>query len=202
MNFLWLVVRIALKYVLGHSCIKGTVSRDFFPLDFLWINFPPAPEYLDHFKFFRKFAEIFATQGAPPVSMTPVANLPPVSNLLPVDTGGKIAAGINNTGGKFATSVNDTCGKIMGTVSGCWDLNFYDWRFFPFAAGVPNTGGTPWAANISANLRKNSKLPQRFTQGLGGNWFMKKNQKSKISWHCPFKTSLLFKRAGLVYVLL
>jgi hypothetical protein len=29
-------------------------------------------------RFFRKFTEIFASQGAPPVSTTPVANLPPV----------------------------------------------------------------------------------------------------------------------------
>jgi hypothetical protein len=29
--------------------------------------------------FFKKFAEIFASQGEPPVSTTPVANLPPVS---------------------------------------------------------------------------------------------------------------------------
>jgi hypothetical protein len=49
-----------------------------------------------------------------------------------------------------------------------------------------DTGGQPWAGNISANFRKNSKRPC-YTQGLGGNWFMKKNQKQKISWHCPFK---------------
>jgi hypothetical protein len=29
---------------------------------------------LGRFEFFRKFAEIFAAQGAPPVSLTPVAN--------------------------------------------------------------------------------------------------------------------------------
>jgi hypothetical protein len=29
---------------------------------------------LGPFEFFRKFAEIFAAQGAPPVSLTPVAN--------------------------------------------------------------------------------------------------------------------------------
>ncbi len=27
----------------------------------------------------------------------------------------------------------------------------------------------------------------QYTQGLRGNWFTQKNQKSKISWHCPFK---------------
>jgi hypothetical protein len=37
--------------------------------------------------------EIFASQGKPPESTSPVANLPP---------------GVNDTGGKFATGVNDT----------------------------------------------------------------------------------------------
>ncbi len=27
----------------------------------------------------------------------------------------------------------------------------------------------------------------QYIQGLRGNWFTQKNQKSKISWHCPFK---------------
>jgi len=31
--------------------------------------------------FFRKFAEIFASQGAPPVSTTPAANFPSVSQV-------------------------------------------------------------------------------------------------------------------------
>ncbi len=79
--------------------------------------------------FFRKFAEIFASQAAPPplVSMTPVANLPlvlltPKANTAAgtatgtanvVDTGGKFASDVKNTGGKFAASVNDTVGKLL-----------------------------------------------------------------------------------------
>jgi hypothetical protein len=61
-----------------------------------------------------------------------------------------------------------------------------------------DTGGKPWAMNISANFWKNSKRPQWYTQGLGGNWFMKKNQKSKISWHCPFKKCNCFKLPSLI----
>ncbi len=58
------------------SRLKGTVSRDFRLLVFFMDQFPPSIwVYHDgHFNFFRKFAEIFAAQGAPPVSMTPVAN--------------------------------------------------------------------------------------------------------------------------------
>ncbi len=49
---------------------------------------------------------------------------------------------------------------------------------FSICLGVNNTGGAPWAApwaaNISTNFRKKSKRPQWYTQGIGGNWFMKK----------------------------
>jgi hypothetical protein len=55
-----------------------------------------------------KIREIFASQGAPPVSTTPAAT----SFTSVVDTGGKFAAGVNDTGGKFATGVNDTGGKL------------------------------------------------------------------------------------------
>jgi hypothetical protein len=63
----------------------GTVSISCSPLkgqrheifDFrfsTWISFPKAPDYTVSSNFFRKFAEIFAAQGAPPVSTTPVIN--------------------------------------------------------------------------------------------------------------------------------
>jgi hypothetical protein len=52
------------------------------------------------FKFFRKFTEIFASQGAPLVSTTPAANFA---------TG---TAGVVDTRGKFSTDVNDTCSKF------------------------------------------------------------------------------------------
>jgi hypothetical protein len=62
-----------------------------------------APEYsikTDSNYFLRKFAEIFASQGAhAPVSTTPVANFC-TSFTSVVDTGGKFATGVNNTGGK------------------------------------------------------------------------------------------------------
>ncbi len=59
-----------------------------------------------------------------------------------VDTGGKFATGIIDTGGKFATGINNTS-KTGGK----------------FATGVADTDGQPWAANISADFRKNSKRP-------------------------------------------
>ena len=107
-----------------HVYIKGTVSRDFLLLVFFMNQFTPSSRvfHLDRFEFFRKFAEIFASQGAPPVSTTPVENLPPVSTtpaakLPPVSTTPvanffPIFACVVDTGGKFATGVNDTSGKL------------------------------------------------------------------------------------------
>ncbi len=59
----------------------------------------------------------------------------------------KVAAGVVDTGGNFAASVVDTGGK--------------------FAMGVVDTGGQPWAANISANFRKNRNGPNGILRGLG-----------------------------------
>ncbi len=88
------------------------------PLVFFMNQFPPSPRVFheDRFKFFRKLAEIFTSQGAPPVSMTLSANFA-TSFASVVDTGGKfatgvIATGVNNTGGKFAAAINDTCGNL------------------------------------------------------------------------------------------
>jgi hypothetical protein len=59
----------------------------------------------------KKFPEIFASKGAPQVSMTPVANLLPVFASV-VDTVGKFSTGVYDTGGKFATGINDTGGNL------------------------------------------------------------------------------------------
>jgi hypothetical protein len=61
---------------------------------------------LGSFRIFRKFAKIYASQGAPPVSTTPAANFA-TSFPCVVDTGG------NDTGGKFAAGVNDASGKLQ-----------------------------------------------------------------------------------------
>jgi hypothetical protein len=55
--------------------VKRTVSRDF-RLVFFMNQFLPSPLVYQEgrFEFFRQFAKIFAAQGAPTVSLTPVAN--------------------------------------------------------------------------------------------------------------------------------
>ncbi len=87
---------------------KETASRDFRLLGF-FINYSSFPQAPGRFEFFRQFVEIFAAQGAPPVSLTPAENLPPVSltpvaNLPPVSTTlakllAKFAAGAVDAGG-------------------------------------------------------------------------------------------------------
>jgi hypothetical protein len=122
------------------KAFKGTVSRDFLILVFFMNQFPPGPRvfHLDRFEFFRKFVEIFASQGAPSVSTTPVANLPPVS-ATPVANFSTIFASFVDTGSKFAIVVNDTGGNLpqVSTTS---------------AANLPPVSTTP-VANNGNNIR-------------------------------------------------
>jgi hypothetical protein len=93
---------------------------------------PPQSIQLRPFQIFSKFWEILVSQGAPPLSTTPVANFPPVSmtttaKLPPVSTTlvpnlppvlatlaanfYTIFASVVDNGGKFATGVNNTSDK-------------------------------------------------------------------------------------------
>ncbi len=88
--------------------------------------------------------------------------------------------------------------------------NNYDWRFFPFATSVVDTGGSlklrksprichrichrcrwhRWQTLSHEYLREFSKkfeMTLMVYSGAWGNLIHEKNQKSKISWHCPFK---------------
>ncbi len=204
-------------------------------------QFPPNPwvHHWGRLEFFRKFTEIFAAQGWPPVSTTPVANLPPVSttlaaklppvsttpaaNLPPVSTTpvanlppvSTIPAAnlppVSTTPvancHQYQRHRRQICHRYqrhrwqtMGLISGCRYLKvnlkakmyicvnstiqrcpnkiikkFSDWRFFSFATGVTDTGGQPWAANISANFWKISKRSSWDTLELGGALIDEKN---------------------------
>ncbi len=85
----------------------------FFP----WISFPPAPEYPIRIVsiFFWKFV-IFPSQGAPPVSTTPVANCPQYQ---------RHRRQICHRYQRHQRRFRYCCRyrwRIMGTLSGCWDL--------------------------------------------------------------------------------
>ncbi len=87
-----------------------------------------------------------------------------------VDTGGKFAAGIVDTGGKFATSINNTS-KTGGKI--CRRCRWYR-----------------WCTLTSEYLREFSKKCEMVLMGYSGaegKLTHEKNQKQKISWHCPFK---------------
>jgi hypothetical protein len=100
------------NFVYKISTFKGTVLQVFLLLVCFMNQIPPSPRvsHLDGFKFFRKFSEIFTSQGAPPVSTTPTANLPPVLSTLAANFSTSFTS-VVDTGGKFATSVNDTGGN-------------------------------------------------------------------------------------------
>jgi hypothetical protein len=70
-------------------------------------QFPPSPRVF-HLNRFRKYAEIFASQDAPSVSTTQVANFSSISRQ---QRRWQIATGINDTVGKFAAGGVDTGGK-------------------------------------------------------------------------------------------
>ncbi len=81
------------------------------------------------------------------------------------------AAGVDDTDSNFATGVVDTSGK--------------------FAAGVVNTGGAPWLANTSVNFCKKFEMTLLLLSEAWGKMIHEKNQKQKISWHCPSKRGVL-----------
>jgi hypothetical protein len=86
----------------------------------------PLKITLGSFRIFRKFAEIFASQGAPPVSTTPVANFA-TSSACVVDTGGKFATGTTIPAANLppeSTTPEAHCHRwqIMETISGCRHL--------------------------------------------------------------------------------
>jgi hypothetical protein len=159
---------------------KGTVSQDFLIQLFSWIIFSNHLKItLGPFHFFQKFAEMFASEGAPPVSTHrwklchwyqhhQRKILPPVLLvlLIPVANNG------NNI--RLMTPSSEFEGKNLFTYmltllpksvqKNNW--NFSHWKYFPFATGVNNTGGAPWAANISCEFFKNFKHPKWHGQRL------------------------------------
>jgi hypothetical protein len=56
-----------------------------------------------------------------------------------------------------------------------------------FAAGVVDTGGAPGPANISRKFRKKFEITYMLFSGAWRKMIHEKNQKLKISSHCPFK---------------
>jgi hypothetical protein len=64
-------------------------------------------------EFFRKFAEIFGSEGVPPLSRTLTENFATWTSCF-VDTGGKFAAGVNNTGDKMPLVSTTSAANLPG----------------------------------------------------------------------------------------
>ncbi len=98
------------------------------------------------------------------------------------DTDGKFAAGVNYTGVKsaagvkFAASVNDNSGYLP-LVSMTPMVNL---------PPVPATPAVHLELRIFFELKKKKYGPNGILRGYGET-DTRKNLKSKISWHCPFK---------------
>ncbi len=176
--------------------LKGTVSRDFLLLVFFHESVSPKPLSipLGPFRIFSKIREDcrryqrHRRQILPPVSLV----------LLIVDTGGKLH--------RYQRRRRQICHRwqTMGLISGCRYLKvnlkakIYIYVKFTIQR-CPNkiieiflieTGGQPWAANF---LREFSKKFEKVLMGYseaGVKLFDEKNQKQKISWHSPFKTTV------------
>ncbi len=58
-----------------------------------------------------------------------------------------------------------------------------------FAAGVIDTVGAPWLANLYENLWKKFEKTLMLFLGAWGKMIHEKNLKQNISWHCPFNSS-------------
>ncbi len=159
------------------------MSRYFLLLVFSWISFPSSPRvsHEDRFNFFWKFAEYSQV---------------------------KVHLRFNDTGGNLPRCQRHRW-QIMATISGCWDLKvnlkakmnlsvnstsqrcpnkiIKTFMIFPFATNVNDTGGAPWAANISLIFEKIWNGPNGILRGLGGNWFLKKTRSRKSSDTTPLE---------------
>ncbi len=122
----------------------------------------------------------------------------------------QFATGINDTRGKFATVVNDRW-QIMGAISGCWDLKvnlkakIYIYvnsttqrcsnkiiKIFEDFSHLPPVPKTPMVhlelrCEYLREFSKKFETALMIYSGAWGKLIHEKNQKSKISWHCPFK---------------
>ncbi len=137
----------------------------------------------------------------PLVSTIPAANFPPVS-MMPVANCHRYH--------RHRRQICHRCHwhrwQIMGTISGCWHLKVnLKAKIYLYVSSTTQRWPNkiikifliedffhlpPWAANISANFRKNSKRSYWNTLGLGGNWFLKRTRNKKSRDNVPLRKGL------------
>ncbi len=170
---------------------KGTVSRDFQLLVFSGISYhKPLSIPLGPFRIFSKIPGDIRSSSC-------------TTNV--VDTGGKWEKSVVWTplGSRVYLKIH-FCLQVHFKVSTAWYCSHYlplvsttpvaNWPPVPttlaklvakFATRVVDTGGAPWLAKFS----KKFETVLLVYSEAGGK--LEKNQKQKISWHCPFNWSFL-----------
>ncbi len=101
--------------------------------------------------------------------------LPPV-----IDNGGKFSAGVVNTGGKLPpvslTPVSATLAKLVAKLAAGSRCRWYRWCTL--------------TCEYLLEFSKKFELVLMGYSGAGGKLIYEKNQKQKISLHCPFKAAV------------
>ncbi len=178
--------------------LKGQCHEIFFL--FSWISFPPALEYSINtvsnvFENSRRYSQVkvhhryqrHRWQIFPAFSLAlliPVANLPPVS-LTPVANNNTISGCRHlklNLKAKIYIYVNSTTQRCQNKI-----IKIFQLADFCYLPTVSTTPVAKLELHISPRIFekiRNSHIV--IIRGLGetDSW---KNQKQKISWHCPFK---------------
>jgi hypothetical protein len=143
-----------------------SVTRFFYSVFFM-NHLPPNPENkIRIISNFFEFAEIFASEGSPPV-----ANLPPVSTTPVANNGSNIRllTSESKLERKIYLYVNSTTQRCPKKII----KTFLIEDFFHLPP-VSTTLVVYLELRISPRIWKNSKRPYWYTQGLGVNWFIKK----------------------------
>ncbi len=199
------------------SCLKGQCHEIFCFRFFSWITFPQAPDNnirinSNFFENSRRYSQVKVHHRCQRHQWQICHRCQRYRRQICRQCQRRrwqIATGINDTGGKLPpvslTPMANNGNNIKTPESELEGKNLYicflyypkvtnqnyekfsDWRFFPFTTGVFDTGGKPWAANISANFWKKFETVLLEYSGAWGKRIHEKNQKQKILWHCPFK---------------
>ncbi len=110
-------------------------------------------------------------------------------------------SGIVDTGGKFAIGINNTS-KTGGII--CRRCRWHRWQICHQSRWY---GWCTLTCEYLCEFLKNFEMVLMEYSGAGGKLIHEKNQKQKISWHCPFKEGInagqetnLIKRLGLVVI--
>ncbi len=192
-------------------CLKGQCHEIFFFWFFLWISFPSAPEYpirtiSNFFENSRRYSQVKVHHQCQR-HRWPICYRCQRRRW-------QVATGINDTGGKFAAGVVDTGGKWWEQYQAADTLKWI-WRqkFIYMVTLLPKGAQTKllkffclkifsichrcrwhrWCTLSREYLREFSKKFEKAVlvySDASGKLIHEKNQKSKISWHCPFKLSV------------